>query len=155
MSRNVVTTIKEQAQALRAGLIGGYVSIPDVVAWADALIGEDHGRDVPQLFDVALLHSVDVGQAVSLLGEVPGEWNPGRVGRSVAKLVYAGVLSGKLSERQAATALLVAVREGLSPDPEFENMAYHFDDGVDLALQGTYGSLADLRAEMLEYLARA
>jgi hypothetical protein len=33
-------------------------------------------------------------------------------------------------------------------------MAYYFDDGIDLALQGIHGSLAELRAEMLEYLAR-
>ena len=149
-----VATIKERAQALRASLIGGYVSIPEVVAWADALIGEDRGRDVPQLFDLALLRSGDVGKAVSLLGEVPGEWSPALVGRDVAKLVHGGVVSGKLTERQAATALLHALREGFSPDVEFESMAYYFDDVVDLALQGTYGNLADLRAELLEYLAR-
>jgi len=67
-------TIREQAQALRAGLVGGFASIRDVVAWADVLVGEDHGGAVPQLFDLALLRQGDVGRAVSLLGEVPGDW---------------------------------------------------------------------------------
>jgi len=54
VQRYQVRTIREKAQALRAGLIGGYVSISDVVAWADALIGEDSGREAAQLFDLAL-----------------------------------------------------------------------------------------------------
>jgi len=41
-----------------------------------------------------------------------------------------------------------------SPDAEFEGMAYYFDDGVDLANNGVYGSLAELRVEMLDYLSR-
>ena len=148
-------TIKEKAQALRAGLIGGFVSISEVVAWADVLVGDDHGRDVSQLFDLALLRSSDLAKAVSLLGEVSGEWNPGAVGREIAILVHAGLMSGRLSERQAATALYTAVRDGFSPDAEFEDMAYYFDDGVDLALQGAFGTLADVRTEMLEYLSKA
>ena len=47
------------------------------------------------------------------------------------------------------------MRAGYSLDSEFETMAYSFDDEVDLALQGSYGNLADVRAEMLEYLSRA
>jgi hypothetical protein len=147
-------TIRERAQALRAGLISGYVSIRDVVAWADALIAEDRGRDIPQLFDIALLRSDDLGKAVSLLGELPGDCTHGHVGREIAKLLYQGLLSGKLTEQQAASALYAAVREGFSPDNEFEGMGYYFDDAVDLARQGIYGTLADLKAEMMDYLAR-
>jgi len=62
-------SIKDGAQALRMGLIGGYVSIAEVVAWADALISEDHGRVVPQLFDLALLRSADLGRAVRCLAK--------------------------------------------------------------------------------------
>ena len=76
------------------------------------------------------------------------------MGRSVAKLIRAGLVSGWLTEQQAAAALYTAMREGLAPDREFENMAYYFGDGVDLALQGVHGNLADLRSEMLEYLAK-
>jgi len=147
-------TIREQAQALRAGVIGGFVSITDVVRWADVLVGEDRGLDAPQLFDLALLRPGDVARAVSLLGDVPGEWHPGSVGREIAALLHRRLANGELTERQAARALYVAMREGLAPDREFENMAYHFDDGVDLAVQGMWGNLADIRAEMLDYLAR-
>lgn len=147
-------TIRNQAQALRAGLIGGFVTIPDVIAWADVLVGEDRGGDAPQLFDLALLRPGAVAEAVSLLGEVPGEWHPGAVGREIATLLYRGMANGELSERQTARALFAATLEGLAPDEEFANMAYYFDDGVDLAAQGVYGSLAAVRTEMLEYLAR-
>lgn len=147
-------TIKDQAHALRAGLIGGFVSVRDVVAWADGLIAEDRGGDVPQLFDLALLRPGDVGPAVSLLGEVPGGWQPQRAGREVASWLYRGLVNAELTEQQTARAMYAVTLEGLAPDEEFESMAYCFDDGVDLAEQGVYGSLAGLREEMLAFLAR-
>lgn len=55
-------SLKDRAQAFRLGLIGGYVSIPEVVSWADALIAEDHGLVVSQLFDLALLRPTDLGR---------------------------------------------------------------------------------------------
>lgn len=70
-------------------------------------------------------------------------------------MLHRGLVSARLTEREAATALFTAVQEGCSPDAEFESMAYYFDGGVDLASQGIYGNLTDLRAEMLEYLSRA
>ena len=149
-----MATIREEAQALRAGLIGGWMPVSDVVSWADARIAEEFGRETPQLYDLALLQADAVGQAVSLLGSVTGTWNPGAVGRRIAVLVHRSLRSGALTERQAATALYVAPREGLSPDAEFEGMAYYFADGVDLANNGVYGSLAELRTEMLDYLSR-
>jgi hypothetical protein len=147
-------TIRDQAEALRAGLIGGFASIRDVVIWADGLVGEDRGDDAPQLFDLALLRPGDVGRAVSLLGEVPGELHPGEVGREIAALLHRRFATGELTERQAARALFAATLEGLAPDEEFAGMAYYFDDGVDLAVRGVYGSLPSLRAELLDYLAR-
>src|SRR5688572_3262423 len=136
-------SIKDRAELLRMGLIGGYVSIPEVVSWADGLIGEDHGRVVPQLFDLALLQPIDIGRALILLGEVPGDVDRRAVGRELARLLHRGLMSARLSEREAASALYKAAIDGCSPDAEFETMAYYFDDGVNLALQGVYGNLAD------------
>lgn len=150
----VTGTIRDQAHALRAGLLAGYAAVSDVIAWADLLIAEDRGREVRELFDLALVRPNDVGRAVSLLGEVPGELNAGEVGRHIAKLVREALASGTFTERRAATALYRAMREGLSPDEEFERIAYYFDDAVDLAQEGIYGNLADVRSEMLEYLAK-
>ena len=72
-----------------------------------------------------------------------------------AGLVHRGLLTGALTERQAATALYIALQEGLSPNAEFEGMAYYFDDAVDLANNGVYGSLAEVRGEVLDYLLEA
>ena len=83
------------------------------------------------------------------------EWSPGQVGRDIARRVHQRLADGTLTERQAAKALYVAVQKGFSPDAEFTSMAYTFDDGVDLAIQGIVGDLAQVRAEMLDYLARA
>ena len=111
-----VATIKDTAHTLRSGLIGGYVSITDVVVWANGLIAEDGGLAVPQLFDLALLRPADLGRAVSLLGEVPGEVDPGTVGREIASRLRRGLASGKLTEREAANALFTALLEGDAPD---------------------------------------
>ena len=129
------------------------MSVADVVAWADGLIGQDRANDVPQLLDLSLIRSDRIGEAVSLLGEVPGEWAPSDVGRSIARLVRARLVSGELTERRAATVLFRVVIEGLSPDAEFEGMAYSFDHLLDHALQGHVATLAEVRVQMIEYLA--
>ena len=54
-TREVWNRLRTVRKRSAMGLIGGYVSIAEVVAWADALISEDHGRVVPQLFDLAPL----------------------------------------------------------------------------------------------------
>ena len=45
-------------------------------------------------------------------------------------------------------------REGYAPDEEFEWQAYAADDGVGLALQGTYGTLAAIAQNVGEFLQR-
>ena len=153
-SVSTARTMRGEAQALRLGLLCGCVSISDVVAWADTLVGEDRAREAPQLLGLALLRPDGVGQAVSLLGEVPGDSNPAHVGRHIASLVRSSLSLGRITERQAATALYVAMREGFSPDEDFESMAYYFDDVIDCARKGVYGGLDALRSELLEYLSR-
>lgn len=147
-----MASVREEAQALRAGLIGNVVNISEVVSWADARIAEGQGSVAPQLLDLALLRAGDIAGAVTLLGAVPGEWNAGEAGRHIARLVHGRLLNGSITERQAASALYIAMREGLAPDEQFVGMAYHFTDGVDLAVNGIYGNLTDLRTEMLDYL---
>ena len=40
-----MASVREEAQALRAGLIGNVVNISEVVSWADARIAEGQGRN--------------------------------------------------------------------------------------------------------------
>ena len=123
-----------------------------VVAWADRLILEDRADAIPVLLDLSLLGNDAIGEAVSLLGSFPGDCSREAVGRYVAGLIYEGLTAGDLSTERAARVLYVTMIEGYAPDHTFESMAYTFDDGVDLALQGTYGTLEAVRVEMLAYL---
>ena len=151
-SKDCPLTAAEEAEALRLGLIGGYATLQQVVTWADQLILKDRAAEMPALLDLSLLSSESLAEAVALLRTIPGERSAPQVGRYVAGLIYEHMKLGTLSTERAARALFQAMLEGYAPDPEFESKAYSFDDGVDLALQGVYGTLQDVRAEMLGYL---
>jgi hypothetical protein len=147
-------TLKEQALALRVGLLAGYVSVADVVAWADRLIVGDQAGAVPQALDLALLRPEGVADAITLLGQVPGDAAAPAIGRSAARVIYWRLASGGIDTERAARALYRLMREGFAPDPEFESMAYTFDDTVDLVKQGVYGTVDEVRVQMLAYLRR-
>jgi hypothetical protein len=147
-------TAREQAEALRLGLIGGWATMPQVVAWADRLILEDRASEIPALLELCLLAPEAIADAVSLLGSVPGDRSQAQVGRYVAGLIYERLKAGDISTERAARALYVTTIDGYAPDLEFQEMAYTFDDRVDLALQGTYGTIQETRDEMLRYLER-
>jgi hypothetical protein len=147
-------TAREQSEALRLGLIGGYATISQVAAWADQLILEDRASEIPALLELSLLPPEAIADAVSLLGTVPGNCSQAQVGRHVAGLIYERLKVGDISTERAARALSMHTIEGYAPDREFESMAYSFDDRVDLARQGIYGTIEEARDEMLSYLER-
>lgn len=144
--------LKSEATALRAGLIAGCVGIEDAVAWADRLILNGQAIHVPQALDLSLLRPNSEADAISLLGEVQGEADPRRVGVEVCGWLLQRLLDGTASTQQAARTLYLLMQEDCMPDPEFESMAYYFDDGVDLAELGISGTVESVRTEMIEYL---
>jgi len=69
-----LSIVKEQAEALRIGLLGGYVSPDEVTAWADEVIGTG-GIPGPEIIEVSLGGSrplIDLSQALEHFAFHPG-----------------------------------------------------------------------------------
>lgn len=147
-------TLKADAEALRLGLIVGLVHPNQVVAWADGIIMANRAVEAPVVLDLTLAADRPLAELVSFLGEVPGTVDAAAVGRRVAKQLREGLAVGTLDVIEVARAMYRLLREGYAPDREFENMAYSADDEVDLALEGTYGTLEDVRTELTQFLDR-
>ena len=147
-------TLKAEAEALRVGLLVGLVDRDRIVAWADSAILADRAPEAPVVLDLALAGHKPVAEIVSLLSQVPGEVDQSVVGRRLAGQLRERFARGTLDVVGVARAMYRLLREGYAPDDEFESMAYVADDRVDLALEGVYGTLDDVSAEVAEFLER-
>jgi hypothetical protein len=146
--------IKEQALALRLGILSGYATVQDAVAWADGIISADLLDEAPQALNLSLLPSSNWADAITLLGQVPGDAVSQDVGRDCARLMQCRIESGTLDVQTAARAMFRLEIEGFSPDAEFTGMAYYLDDAFDLASSGTWGTLDDVERELRSFLKR-
>ena len=155
LCRNKISmSLKSDAEALRLALLTGLVDTPAVVAWADRLILADRIAEAPAVLDLSLAGSRPPAEIVALLGQVPGAPDHASVGRRVAARLRRALESGELDVVAVARGMYRMLREGYAPDSDFEGMAYFADDGVDLALARTYGTLDDIREELTAFLAR-
>jgi hypothetical protein len=150
----MTNTVRNQAAALRIGLLAGYVAPAEVVAWADRLVASDTGRAVPALFDISLSAGHSAADTVSLLTPLAAGAEPRAVGRAVASLIHRRLAARDMDAASAARALYLTMLEGYSPDSDFESRVYAFDDGIDLALRGIHGTVDGVAREMLGFLAR-
>lgn len=85
---------------------------------------------------------------------MPGAADQRAVGRRIA-----GQLQQLLATKQLDIVPLVRVmhfllREGYSPDGEFETMAHYADDGVNLAQRRVSGTLEEVESELATFLER-
>jgi hypothetical protein len=149
-----MSTLKSDAEALRLGLIAGTTSIGEVVAWADSVILSDRSGEAPTVLDLSVSSRRPVADVVSLLSAVPGAADPRDVGRRLAIQLRTALVNQELSIIAVARAMYRLMLDGYSPDADFESMAYVADDGVDLALEGTYGTLDDVRRDVRAFLER-
>jgi hypothetical protein len=149
-----MATLKADAEALRLGLILGLVHPNRVIAWADRIIMADRTVEAPVVLDLALAADRPLAELVSLLGEVPGTVDAAAVGRRLARQLREALAADTLDVVSVARAMYRLLREGYAPDREFESMAYSAHDEVDLALQGIYGTLEEVRTEVAQFLDR-
>ena len=108
---------KEQAEAVRLGLIAGFRDVTDAVRWADGVIAADPAPDA-EIADIALAAGRDRHQVISLLAAVPGRCDttvamrrllrelleafdaePTR-GEQIARWLYSFAVAGNLPESE-------------------------------------------------------
>src|SRR5687767_4871764 len=77
-----MSAVKEQAEALRLGLLAGYVTPDEVVAWADGLIAAG-GVPEPELIAVSLGGGKPVAELARALDAFRGEVSRPRLVRVI------------------------------------------------------------------------
>ena len=147
-------TLKTDAEVLRLGLILGLVDRSAVTAWADALIVAGPPAAMSMVFDLSLATAQPTSAIISHLRDVPGTLDHRAIGRRLAGMMHAALSENRADITIVARAMRRLLDEGLAPDDQFEHMAYHADDGVDLASSGTYGTLEAIRADVVGFLGR-
>ena len=143
-------TVKEQAEALRVGLLGGYVSPDEVTAWADEVIGAG-GIPGPEIIEVSLGGSkplIDLSQA---LAAVPGEASNDAVFDLVVRRMAVVVRQNSNTVPAVIQALYRMYREGKMPSERVEFKVIWLEDVYSLARDGIQGTQETVRDELLEF----
>jgi hypothetical protein len=138
------------AAILQCGYNVGYFNEADIERWAEAQIA-DLDEPSEALIELAILrnmHPLDVMKLLRSVGkDVPAtQWIAAQIG-----FIGTSFAEGKLSLVNATRALYALVLEsGISSDEE--SAIYYLDDGYDLAVAGTHGSLAEVEAELRRFV---
>ena len=144
---------KEEAEFLRWGLLAGYVTVREVVAWADAVISQEPAPD-PSIIEIALAGRRPPADVVALLRDVPGDADPIPVRRRLLARMRQALDSDPTQGERIARWLYQLAAHGELPEEAFGWQAFGLDDTFELARTGGYGSYAAAVTELREYLHR-
>ena len=142
---------KEEAEALRLGVIAGLVTVADAVAWADDVIMADARPDAA-ILDVSLAGKKPVFEVAKLLGEVRGPLDSERASRRLLGRMLRLLDDDPRRGNELAVALYRLARNGALPDDRFGMEPYRLDDEFELERQGMYD--LDLRLSAIDALRR-
>ena len=139
-----------EADVLRCGYDVGYFDKSDIITWADRQIAAcDSPTDA--LLDLSMCrkdHPIDVMNHLGVLGSN----DPVTALETQFGFIGLTFQSEQLSLQQAIRGLFALVHErGITDDQQ--SMIYHLDDGYDLAVEGSYGTLANTESEFLDFVA--
>lgn len=146
-----MSTVKEQAEALRLGLLGGYVSSDEVTAWADQVIaaGDTPG---PEIIEVSLGGSKPIHDIDAALAGIPGFAPRDAVAVLTLRQMAAAVRQNPSVGRAVAHSLFQMYLEGIVPSEQAKGQMGRLDDAFYLAESGIHGTTAEVQAELAEFL---
>ena len=138
-----------EADALRCGYDIGYFDKSDIANWADRQIEATEAPSIA-LLDLSVIlhtHPLDVIKLLARLGAVdPATTIETRIG-------FIGLLG---SEKHITTQLAIWGLWSLIYEPgltdEQQSQIYFLDDGYDLAVAGTCGTMDDIERELDEFV---
>ena len=128
------------------------MTVRDVRAWVDTQLVSDAYADWPLLPDLAVVPADRVADAVTLLGQFP-EAPPSDVQQLFASLVEAELRSGEVGVEHAVQALRAVSAEVGDSDSDYANQLFMWESAIDLVHAGIFGTLDQLRVEILAGLA--
>lgn len=132
------------------GLTTNVIAQNEIVAWADGVILKD---DAPDSFvvELSLVGNRDKNDIITLLNGFIGPEMAPVAGRVVLGLVYRRFVDGKLSLKNAVSAIDMLIRTaGLSE--EEQRLMLPLDDGYALATSSTFGTVETIETETMRFL---
>ena len=145
----MLNDISTEADVLRCGYQLGYFDKPDIVAWADRQI---EATDTPSnaLLDLSMIRLTDPMDVTKLLRSL-GPVEP--TASTETEIGFIGLLLTKQHiPIEKAIEGLWALVDALGITPEEERQIHHIDYGYELAIAGTYGTMADLELELHKFV---
>jgi len=143
------TDAATEADVLRCGYDVGFFDKSDIARWADQQIA---AIDAPSmaLIDLSMnrqLHPLDVMKLLRNFGQS----NPSAI--IEAQLGFIGLLlsTNRMSVELAIRGLWSLIHEPGVTD-EQQSQIYYLDDGYDLAIAGTYGTMADIDRDLRRFV---
>jgi hypothetical protein len=152
MASSILRDVKEQAEALRVGLLAGYVGPNEVVTWADNLIV---ATDVPEpeIIAVSLVGSCSANDVARALAAIPGVGCREKVAELVLRQMAKAIQRDPKAARSIARMLFQMYQDGIIPSEQAGLQMSRLDDAFDLAESGTWGTPEEVLAELVEFLA--
>ena len=144
---------KDEAERLRLGVRGGWLSVDEVVAWADRQI-EQASDPHPALIDLAMAHNQNREQVAALLDAVPGSPNVVAVMRNCLSDLLEVIEREPDLAADAARWLETAASRGELPRSEFGWEPWALAEAFALARQDAYGTIEKARERLLVFLRR-
>ena len=138
-----------EADVLRSGFKLGFFGKPDIERWADRQIA---AVDEPslELIDLSMNQRVDPHDLLKLL-EAVGQTDARQ--KVETEIGFLGLLlsSRRITVEKAIRSLWSLVYAPGITD-EQQSQIYYLDDGYDLALAGTYGTITEIEVELRAFV---
>ena len=144
-----MATQREIAEFLRLALRLGLINTGVVEHWVDSIIAAESVVRFP-FTDLAGASSLRRGAVDELLSQIAGEAREYLPGRAVMALLRRRIQGGEIAPEAAIKLALEAGREGALAETE-QYKADALDDSVWLAVNDTYGTLADVRRDIIGF----
>jgi|ERR1035437_3475710 hypothetical protein len=140
----------ELLEVFSIALLNGILDKSEVIKWADEIIIND---DEPDYFiiELSLCCHKSIYDIVSIINEYIGIDKPIVSGRVVLGLIYRRYLTGQITLRKVASTInWIAWETDLAYDEK--SLMYGFDEYIDLAEEGLYGTVEGVEKEVLRFI---
>jgi hypothetical protein len=146
-------TLNEDAAFLRLALVHGVVSVAEVVAWADAEIAALE-RPHPVLIEISTSGRRTPGEVAAELDPLASGCDDVKQMDRLFAAMYHTLSHDFEASRRIASTLYSFALSGMMPSGDAsEGAMLYFDDALDLAFDGVYGTVDGVVHEMLRFLA--
>ena len=142
---------RDDAEALAIALEAGVVTVGEAIRWADREIESSAGASA-EVIAVSLATKAAPAEVAHLLRSIPGELSRSQASRRALLYAKAALESGRASPTTIARSLHQMYWTGNVPCEDAGGTMAWLDEGFYLASEGIAGTVAEVEAELRDFL---